>query len=139
VFIIGIGAKLKQGVPHDSRTADCDDWWTHSELGRPGLNGDLLVHYPVLCCALELSSMGVRVDRRSLRAQLKLRRESHKLRLAFHKRLLRGELPACIGGGIGQSRLCMLFLRQAHVGEVQSSIWPEPMTRACRRHGIELL
>jgi len=139
VFVIGIGAPLEMGYPHDGRAADYDDWSTESELGRPGLNGDLLVWYPVLGGALELSSMGIRVDPKSLRQQLKMKGEMHKAKLQFHRRLLRGKLPLTIGGGIGQSRLCMLFLRSAHVGEVQAGIWPEPMRRACHKHGIDLL
>jgi len=139
VFVIGIGAPLGDGKPHDGRAADYDDWWTPSELGRPGLNGDLFVYNPVLDCAFELSSMGIRVDRISLRKQLEARGELYKSQLPFHQRLRRGQLPLSIGGGVGQSRLCMLLLRQAHVGEVQAGIWSESMRRAARRHGIVLL
>jgi aspartate--ammonia ligase len=139
VFVIGIGAELPDGQRHDGRAADYDDWWTRSELGRPGLNGDILVWYPPLDGPLELSSMGIRVDPTSLRRQLELRGERDKAKLAYHKRLLRGALPLSIGGGIGQSRLCMLFLRAAHVGEVQVGIWPESTRKAALKHGITLL
>ncbi len=139
VFIIGIGAELPDGRPHDGRAADYDDWWTESELGRPGLNGDLFVWYPVLGRALELSSMGIRVDKKSLLKQLELKGELGKSKLAYHQRLLKGELPLSIGGGIGQSRLCMLFLRLAHVGEVQVGIWPEKLRQVANQHGMKLL
>jgi len=139
VFVIGIGAELPEGRPHDGRAADYDDWWTQSELGRPGLNGDLFVWYPLLGRAFELSSMGIRVDQRSLLKQLELKGELGKSKLPYHRRLLRGELPLSIGGGIGQSRLCMLFLRLAHVGEVQVGIWPQKLRQTATKHGIELL
>ncbi len=139
VFIIGIGAALKDGEPHDGRAPDYDDWWTETGGGRRGLNGDIIVWYPVLNCAFELSSMGIRVDRTSLRAQLKLRGRDADVNLPYHRRLLKGELPLSIGGGIGQSRLCMLFLRKVHIGEVQSSVWPAWMLRACRKSHIKLL
>jgi aspartate--ammonia ligase len=137
VFIIGIGATLADGRPHDDRAPDYDDWWTETGRGRRGLNGDILVWYPVLSCAYELSSMGIRVDATSLRAQLRLK--DKKELSPYHRRLLAGKLPLSIGGGIGQSRLCMYYLRKAHIGEVQSSIWPEQMIRACHRRGIPLL
>ena len=139
VFVIGIGADLADGAPHDARAADYDDWFTETAPGRRGLNGDILVWYPVLDCALELSSMGIRVDAESLRAQLAIKGESDKLGLYYHRSVLAGEFPLTIGGGIGQSRLCLLFLRRAHVGEVQSSIWPDDMIAACRAHGVLLL
>ncbi len=139
VFLIGIGADLPDGAPHDARAADYDDWFTETAPGRRGLNGDILVWYPVLGTALELSSMGIRVDAASLRAQLALKGESDKADLYYHRNVLAGEFPLTIGGGIGQSRLCLLFLRRAHVGEVQSSIWPEEMIAACREHGVVLL
>jgi len=139
VFIIGIGADLKDGQSHDERAADYDDWITPSEEGYQGLNGDILVWYPVLNCAMELSSMGIRVDQAALRQQLQLKKEEYKLNQYFHKRILNDELPQSIGGGIGQSRLCMFFLRKAHIGEVQSSIWPEEMVKACQKHRIKLL
>ncbi|MEA3407254.1 MAG: aspartate--ammonia ligase [Chloroflexota bacterium] len=139
VFIIGIGATLSDGQPHDERAADYDDWSTETGDGKRGLNGDLLVWYPLLDCAMELSSMGIRVDKESLLTQLEIKEEMEKLDLYFHRKLMAGELPLTIGGGIGQSRLCMLFLRRAHVGEVQASLWPEEMIKACEEHGIFLL
>ncbi|MGM0401522.1 MAG: aspartate--ammonia ligase [Chloroflexota bacterium] len=138
-FIIGIGANLSDGQPHDERAADYDDWSTETGNDRRGLNGDLLVWYPLLECAMELSSMGIRVDRESLLTQLEIKGEMEKLDLYFHRKLMADELPLTIGGGIGQSRLCMLFLRRAHVGEVQASLWPEEMIEACEEHGIFLL
>ncbi|MBM3189491.1 MAG: aspartate--ammonia ligase [Chloroflexi bacterium] len=139
VFVIGIGAPLRNGQPHDARAADYDDWWTETGDGRRGLNGDILVWYPLLDCAMELSSMGIRVDQTSLVRQLEAKGETAKLDLFWHRKLMAGELPLTIGGGIGQSRLCMLFLRRAHVGEVQASIWPEEMLAACQAHGVRLL
>lgn len=139
VFVIGIGAPLGDGRPHDDRAADYDDWITETSPGRCGLNGDILVWYPVLGGAMELSSMGIRVDAESLRSQLAAKGEEDKLSLYYHRKLVAGELPLTIGGGIGQSRLCMLFLRRAHIGEVQASIWPEEMVRACREAGVFLL
>lgn len=139
VFIIGIGAKLKNGKPHDERAADYDDWSTETEEGKRGLNGDILVWYPLINCAMELSSMGIRVDKKSLLKQLKIKGELDKVNLYFHQRLLRGELPLTIGGGIGQSRLCMFFLRKAHIGEIQSSIWLDEMKKICKDNNIFLL
>ncbi len=139
VFIIGIGSPLKNGQPHDGRAADYDDWSTTTDNGKKGLNGDIIIWYPLLQCAFELSSMGIRVDKNSLMNQLEIREENEKASLYFHQRLLKDELPQSIGGGIGQSRLCMLFLRKAHVGEVQSSIWPKDMIDQCRQSGIFLL
>lgn len=139
VFIIGIGAKLKSGKPHEERAADYDDWSTKTEGGKEGLNGDILIWYPLLNCAMELSSMGIRVNRESLLRQLKIKNELKKVNLYFHQKLLRQELPLTIGGGIGQSRLCMLFLRKAHIGEVQSSIWPEEIKRICEENKVGLL
>ena len=139
VFVIGIGAPLADGRPHDGRAADYDDWSTPTQNGRRGLNGDILVWYPLLGRSFELSSMGIRVDKAALRRQLQARGEVHKQELYFHDRLLNDGLPLCIGGGIGQSRLCMLFLRRAHIGEIQASIWPEEMISRCREHGISLL
>ena len=138
VFIIGIGDKLSDGFPHDGRAADYDDWSTPNEDGYKGLNGDILVWNPVLESAFELSSMGIRVDEKALLHQLVERGEAHKCELFFHRRLLDGSLPLTIGGGIGQSRLCMFLLRKAHIGEIQSSIWPEAMRRACYEAGIDL-
>lgn len=139
VFIIGIGHPLEDGVPHDGRAADYDDWSSPNEDGYKGLNGDILLWNPVLESAFEVSSMGIRVSPESLRHQLSAKGEQHKEKLDFHRRLLDGELPYTIGGGIGQSRLCMFLLRKAHIGEIQSSIWPAEMTAECRRHGIELM
>ena len=139
VFVIGIGAKLKDGLPHDGRAADYDDWSTPTGSGRRGLNGDILVWYPQIGHALELSSMGIRVDAHSLGEQLKIRGETDKAKMPYHRRLARGELPQTIGGGIGQSRLCMFYLRKAHIGEVQAGLWPTPMIGACRRANVHLL
>ena len=130
VFLMKIGGALKSGKPHDGRAPDYDDW---------ELNGDILVYYPVLDIALELSSMGIRVDEESLRRQLAIRGCEDRADLPFHKALLAGELPYTMGGGIGQSRMCMFFLRKAHIGEVQSSIWPQETLDRCAEHGIELL
>ena len=139
VFVIGIGAALSDGRPHDGRAADYDDWSTPGENGLPGLNGDLLLWNPVLERAFEVSSMGIRVDATALRRQLALRGQEHKAELLFHRKLLAGELPETIGGGIGQSRLCMYLLRKAHIGEIQSSLWPDEMREACSKAGIPLV
>ena len=139
VFIIGIGAPLSNGQAHDSRAADYDDWSTINSDGYCGLNGDLLLWNSVLEEAFEISSMGIRVDESALKLQLAMRGEEYKESLMFHSKLLAGELPYTIGGGIGQSRLCMFLLRKAHIGEVQSSIWPEEMRSECKSQGIELL
>ena len=130
VFIIGIGGQLSDGTKHDGRAADYDDW---------DLNGDLLLWNNVLERAFEVSSMGIRVDEKSLVKQLKAKGEEYKLPLMYHKKLLAGELPLTIGGGIGQSRLCMFLLRKAHIGEIQSSLWPEDMRQQCHDAGIELV
>ena len=139
VFIIGIGGELGDGKPHDMRAPDYDDWTTLNDEGYKGLNGDLLVWYPVLNRSIELSSMGIRVDEEALLRQLKLTGKEDRIQLYFHKRLLEGSLPLTIGGGIGQSRLCMVLLHKAHVGETQSSIWPEEMRRTCKQQGITLI
>ena len=130
IFLSQIGGKLKSGKPHDGRAPDYDDWT---------LNGDIIVYYPILDIALELSSMGVRVDEEALRTQLAERGCTEREKLAFHKALLNGELPYTIGGGIGQSRLCMFFLRKAHIGEVQSSYWTPEEIETCRENGVYLL
>ena len=130
IFIEGIGGALKSGKPHDGRAPDYDDW---------SLNGDILVYYPVLDIALELSSMGVRVDEETLRRQLAVRHMTERAELPFHRALLEGKLPYTVGGGIGQSRLCMFFLRKAHIGEVQSSFWSSEMREECQRNNIPLL
>lgn len=139
VFVIGIGGKLGDGKKHDGRAPDYDDWSTMAENGLEGLNGDILVWYPVLERSFELSSMGIRVDRESLLRQLKLEGEEEREKLYFHQRLLNGELPLSIGGGIGQSRLCMVLLHKAHIGEIQASIWPEQMIKECRELGMPLI
>ncbi len=139
VFIIGIGAKLPDGKAHDGRAADYDDWSTPTTANTRGLNGDILVYYPLLDIAFELSSMGIRVNRDSLILQLREKKESGKLRLPYHQNIINGKLPQTIGGGIGQSRLCMFYLRKAHIGEVQSSVWPDEMKRIAGKHGILLL
>ena len=138
VFIIGIGGKLSDGSLHDGRAADYDDWSTPNSDGYEGLNGDILLWNPVLESAFEISSMGIRVDAEALRRQLQERGQEEKADLYFHRRLLAGTLPQTIGGGIGQSRLCMYLLRKAHIGEIQSSIWPEDMREACQAAGIHL-
>ena len=130
VFIQGIGGALASGKPHDGRAPDYDDWT---------LNGDIIVYYPVLDMALELSSMGIRVDEESLQRQLKIAGCEDRAELAFQKALLNGELPLTIGGGIGQSRICMFFLRKAHIGEVQSTIWPDEIIKQAQDAGITLL
>ena len=130
VFIEQIGGKLKSGEPHDGRAPDYDDW---------KLNGDIIVYYPVLDIALELSSMGIRVDEISLQEQLKAAGCEEREKLAFQKALLNGELPYTIGGGIGQSRICMFFLRKAHIGEIQSSLWPDEVREEAKKAGIPLL
>lgn len=140
VFIIGIGGKLKDGREHDLRAPDYDDFTTIDEhTGFPGLNGDLLVWYPLLSRAIELSSMGIRVDREALLRQLELCHKEERKNLYFHRRLINGELPQSIGGGIGQSRLCMVLLHKAHVGETQSSIWPDDIREQCAECGISLI
>jgi aspartate--ammonia ligase len=139
VFVIGIGAELKDGKPHDDRAADYDDWSTETGRGKKGLNGDILIWYPLLQSAFELSSMGIRVNKESLLKQLKIKGEEENIGLYFHRRLLEEKLPLTIGGGIGQSRLCMLFLRKAHIGEVQSSIWPDQTIETCKENKIILL
>ena len=139
VFIMGIGGKLGDGEPHDLRAPDYDDWTTPNEDGFMGLNGDLLVWNPILGRAMELSSMGIRVDKESLLRQLDLCGQQERKELYFHKKLLADELPLSIGGGIGQSRLCMLFLQKAHIGEIQASIWPDDMRASCLKAGIQLI
>ena len=140
VFIIGIGGKLSNGEKHDNRAPDYDDYSTISpKTGLAGLNGDLLIWYPILERSIELSSMGIRVNREALEHQLKLSDKENRKELYFHRRLLEGSLPQSIGGGIGQSRLCMILLHKAHVGETQSSIWPEDMRQTCREAGMTLI
>lgn len=139
VFLMGIGGALSHGEAHDGRAPDYDDWSTETAPGYQGLNGDLLVWHPVLQTALELSSMGIRVDKLALRRQLAVRGCEQRAALDFHGRLLRDELPESIGGGIGQSRVCMFMLRKGHIGEVQVSIWPEEVRRELADTGVTLL
>jgi aspartate--ammonia ligase len=139
IFIIGIGGALSNGEPHDGRAPDYDDWSTQTENGYHGLNGDLVVWNPVLEQALELSSMGIRVNKETLLSQLKVSGQEVRKDLYFHKRLLSGELPQSIGGGIGQSRLCMFLLRKGHIGEIQASIWPEEMRIEAEKYGMSLI
>ena len=130
VFIIGIGHDLSDGKPHDMRAPDYDDWT---------LDGDLLFYHEVLDMALEISSMGIRVDRETLIKQIELAKKSERLEYAYHKAILAEELPLTIGGGIGQSRLCMLLLGRAHIGEVQASYWDKETLKKCEELKIELL
>lgn len=139
VFVIGIGHPLSDGMLHDGRAADYDDWSTLNSDGYYGLNGDILLWNDLLKSAFEVSSMGIRVDAQAMARQLKIRGEEGKSSLYFHNRLLNGALPETIGGGIGQSRLCMYLLRKAHIGEIQSSIWSEEMRRECLGAGIEIV
>ncbi|MBN2287315.1 MAG: aspartate--ammonia ligase [Tissierellales bacterium] len=130
VFIIGIGNELKSGSKHDGRAPDYDDWH---------LNGDIILWNPILQLGLEISSMGVRVDSEALERQLEITGDQDRKRMSYHQMILNNELPLTIGGGIGQSRLCLFFLRKAHIGEVQSSIWPADMKTECENRGIFLL
>ncbi len=130
IFVMGIGGALSDGKPHDGRAPDYDDW---------ALNGDILIWYPVLDRAVELSSMGIRVNEESLRRQLALAGCPERAKLPFHEMLLNGKLPLTIGGGIGQSRLCMVLLHKAHIGEVQASIWDDETLKACAADAITLL
>lgn len=139
VFVIGIGGVLSNGQPHDGRAADYDDWSSVNDDGFNGLNGDLLLWNPVLKSAFEVSSMGIRVDAEGLKRQLEMRGETDKADLLYHRMLLEGSLPLTVGGGIGQSRLCMFLLRKAHIGEIQSGLWPEDMVARCHEAGIELV
>lgn len=139
VFVMGIGAPLSNGIPHDGRAPDYDDWSTPNSDGYVGLNGDLLIWNSVLKKAVEISSMGIRVDAVALERQLKARNKMDRLSLYFHKRLMNNELPLSIGGGIGQSRLCMHYLRKAHIGEIQSSLWPREMKEEARSKGVILI
>lgn len=139
VFVIGIGGKLSNGEKHDGRAPDYDDWSTVGENGLAGLNGDILIWYPVLGRSFELSSMGIRVDKESLLRQLAIEDKEERKELYFHQKLLNDELPLSIGGGIGQSRLCMVLLHKGHIGEIQASIWPEDMRAACKKLGMTLI
>jgi aspartate--ammonia ligase len=139
IFIIGVGYNLPDGKPHDGRAPDYDDWSTTTSGEYHGLNGDIIIWDPVLKTSLEISSMGIRVNREALLRQLEIQGLQKRKELLFHRRLLNGEFTESIGGGIGQSRLCMYFLRKAHIGEVQASIWPEEMIRKCRESDIFLM
>ena len=139
VFIIGIGGPLGDGKPHDLRAPDYDDYSTINEEGFAGLNGDLLIWNNVLGRAFELTSMGIRVDKAALLRQLADSGKEDRLKYYFHKRLVEGSLPLSVGGGIGQSRLCMLYLQKAHIGEIQASIWPDEMRRECAELNIPLI
>ena len=130
IFVMGVGKKLKSGIKHDGRAPDYDDW---------DLNGDILFWFEPLKCALEISSMGIRVDEDSLVKQLETENCLDRLQLPYHQQIMNKELPYTIGGGIGQSILCMLLLKKAHVGEVQASIWPQEMIDECSKHNINLL
>ena len=139
IFIIGIGGELPGGEIHDGRAPDYDDWTTETINGYKGLNGDIVIWNPVLESAFEISSMGIRVDKEALLQQLAIRGTEERKNLYWHQRLLNGELPLSIGGGIGQSRLCMYFLRKAHIGEIQSSIWPDEMIKECATNRIHII
>lgn len=139
VFITGIGGVLSNGEKHDGRAPDYDDWSTVGEDGWKGLNGDIVIWNPVLERSFELSSMGIRVDKESLLRQLEAEHQEEREHLFFHQQLLQGRLPLSIGGGIGQSRLCMVLLHKGHIGEIQASIWPQDMRRECREMGMPLI
>lgn len=138
VFLIGIGGELAHGQKHDGRAPDYDDWSTPTKDGYKGLNGDILLWNEVLQNSFEISSMGIRVDKEALERQLEIEGCPERKLLGFHRALLNDEIPQSIGGGIGQSRLSMFFLKCAHIGEVQSSIWPESMIEECRKNNIVL-
>jgi aspartate--ammonia ligase len=138
IFVIGIGGVLKDGQKHDGRAPDYDDWITPTLNGYKGLNGDIILWNPVLEDSFEISSMGIRVNRESLVEQLKFTGTTDRMKLEFHRKLTGNELPLSIGGGIGQSRLAMFYLRKAHIGEVQANVWPEEMVQACQEANIQL-
>ncbi len=139
IFVIGIGGEMPNGEIHDGRAPDYDDWTTPTVNGFKGLNGDIILWNRVLNRSFEISSMGIRVDKKMLMEQLKIRGLEERKNLMWHKMLLNDELPLTVGGGIGQSSLCMYFLRKAHIGEIQSSIWPDEMINNCKVNGIHLL
>lgn len=139
VFIIGIGNKLSNGEPHDGRAPDYDDWSSLNEEGYHGLNGDIIFWNPAINSSIEISSMGIRVDRDSMEKQLEISNCKERKNLLFHKLLIDGQLPLSIGGGIGQSRLCMFLLKKTHLGEVQSSIWPSDVMKQFEEKGTKLL
>jgi aspartate--ammonia ligase len=139
IFIIGIGGIMPNGKKHDGRAPDYDDWSTETVNGFKGLNGDVVIWNPILERAFEISSMGIRVDKTALLRQLEHEDMMERKELLFHKMLLNDELPLSFGGGIGQSRLCMYFLRKAHIGEVQASLWPDEMIEKCGANKIFLM
>ncbi|MBW2972417.1 aspartate--ammonia ligase [Candidatus Woesearchaeota archaeon] len=139
VFLIGIGHPLASGKPHDLRAADYDDWVTETADGKRGLNGDIIIWDSVRGKSLELSSMGIRVSPETMKKQLAMAGLSHREKLDFHSRVISGLIPLSVGGGIGQSRLCMALLQKAHIGEVQSSVWPEEHAAEMEEKGIRLL
>jgi len=139
VFLISIGGKLSNGEAHDGRAPDYDDWSTPTDEGYFGINGDILLWNPVLEQSFEISSMGVRVDAAALAHQLKITHTEQRKELLFHKNLLEGKLTESIGGGIGQSRVCMFLLRKTHIGEVQAGIWPDEIVHSCKQSGINLM
>ena len=139
IFIMGIGGKLSHGEAHDGRAADYDDWSTKNEEGYFGLNGDIIVWHPALQAAFEISSMGIRVDKLAMNVQLAEKNMEDKKSLSFHKMLLAGELTESIGGGIGQSRLCMYMLKKTHIGEVQVSVWSAEVRQQMAEKGVTLL
>ena len=137
--IMGIGGVLSNGQPHDLRAPDYDDWTTPNTDGYKGLNGDIFIWYPILNRSIELSSMGIRVDKETLLRQLELTGKMDRVNLFFHQQLLNDKLPLSIGGGIGQSRLCLVLLHKAHIGEIQASIWPDDMRQECAALGMHLI
>ncbi len=139
IFVIGIGGALADGEPHDGRAPDYDDWTTPTKNGFKGLNGDIILWNPILKMQFEISSMGIRVDKESLLRQLEITGTTDRKNLLFHQRLLDDQLPLSIGGGLGQSRICMFLLRKAHIGEVQASIWPQDMIAECRKNNIVIV
>lgn len=139
VFIRGIGGALDDGSVHDDRSPDYDDWSTRTADGLAGLNGDIIVWNPVLQSAFEISSMGIRVDREALLRQPEIREANERKQLYFHSLLLDGKLPQTMGGGIGQSRLCMLLLQKCHIGEVQAGLWPDEMQKTYEKAGVFLM
>ena len=139
IFVIGIGGMLANGERHDGRAPDYDDWTTETGEGHRGLNGDIILWNPTLGISFEISSMGIRVDKDSLLKQLEITETRERTELQFHKRLISDDLPLSIGGGIGQSRICMFYLRKAHIGEVQASVWPPELIEQCRKNHIFLL
>lgn len=139
VFIIGIGGALSNGERHDGRAPDYDDWISPTSGQYRGLNGDIVIWNDILQDSYEISSMGIRVNKESLDRQLKISNCEERKSYEFHKKLLNGQLPQSIGGGIGQSRICMYYLRKAHIGEIQSSIWSTQMREECLKHGMQLI